>query len=220
MMYNNIKRKNIVVFILIVLALFVIIAFSIISKAYYIESKYKKAIALIDEAAYKEAKEQLEIIENEYYKDANDLIELCEAHISYNNGCCGVYMDIDDLDFEYQTKERKEAINEFIKKSKAEYDEFFQQLLEDNRKQVEELKKDPNSSFYSNKNQSNSSSTYTFTPYRSPSKDDDDDPYNAKDYSNEEDFYYDHYSIKIIAIVHILTETYLAIIIKVCLFTC
>lgn len=192
-MYNNIKRKNIVVFILIVLALFVIIAFSIISKAYYIESKYNKAIALIDEAAYEEAKEQLEIIENEYYKDANDLIELCEAHISYNNGCCGVYMDIDDLDFEYQTKERKEAINEFIKKSKAEYDEFFQQLLEDNRKQVEELKKDPNSSFYSDKNQFNSNSTYTFTPYRSPSKDDDDDPYNAKDYSNEEDFYYDHY---------------------------
>ena len=25
------------------------------------------------------------------------------------------------------------------------------------------------------------------------SKDNDDDPYNAKDYSNEEDFYYDHY---------------------------
>lgn len=192
-MYNGIKRKNILIIIAVVLALFVIIALSIISKAYYIESKYNKAIALIDEAAYEEAKEQLKVIENEYYKDANDLIELCEAHISYNNGCCGVYMDIDDLDFEYQTKERKEAINEFIKKSKAEYDEFFQQLLEDNRKQVEELKKDPNSSFYSDKNQSNNSSTYTFTPYRSPSKDDDDDPYNAKDYSNEEDFYYDHY---------------------------
>lgn len=192
-MYNGIKRKNILIIIAVVLGLFGIIAISTIAEAHYIESKYNKAIALIDEAAYKEAKEQLEIIENEYYKDANDLIELCEAHISYNNGCCGVYMDIDDLDFEYQTKERKEAINEFIKKSKAEYDEFFQQLLEDNRKQVEELKKDPNSSFYSNKNQSNSSSTYTFTPYRSPSKDDDDDPYNAKDYSNEEDFYYDHY---------------------------
>ena len=39
----------------------------------------------------------------------------------------------------------------------------------------------------------NSSSSYSFTPYRSPSKDDEDDPYNAKDYSNEEDFYYDHY---------------------------
>ena len=192
-MYNGIKGKNILIIIAVVLGLFGIIAISTIAEAHYIESKYNKAIALIDEAAYEEAKEQLEIIENEYYKDANDLIELCEAHISYNNGCCGVYIDIDDLDFEYQTKERKEAINEFIKKSKAEYDEFFQQLLEDNRKQVEELKKDPNSSFYSNKNQSNSSSTYTFTPYRSPSKYDDDDPYNAKDYSNEEDFYYDHY---------------------------
>lgn len=192
-MYNGIKRKNILIIIAVVLGLFAIIAISTISEAHYIESKYKKAIALIDEAAYEEAKEQLKVIENEYYKDANDLIELCEAHISYNNGCCGVYMDIDDLDFEYQTKERKETINEFIKKSKAEYDEFFQQLLEDNRKQVEELKKDPNSSFYSDKNQSNNSSTYTFTPYRSPSKDDDDDPYNAKDYSNEEDFYYDHY---------------------------
>ena len=192
-MYNGIKRKNILIIIAVVLGLFGIIAISTISEAHYIESKYNKAIALIDEADYEKAKEQLKVIESEYYKDANDLIELCEAHISYNNGCCGVYMDIDDLDFEYQTKERKEAINEFIKKSKAEYDEFFQQLLEDNRKQVEELKKDPNSSFYSDKNQSNSSSSYTFTPYRSPSKNDDDDPYNAKDYSNEEDFYYDHY---------------------------
>ena len=39
----------------------------------------------------------------------------------------------------------------------------------------------------------NNSSSYSFTPYKSPSKKDDDDPYNAKDYSNEEDFYYDNY---------------------------
>ena len=87
------------------------------------------------------------------------------------------------LGFEYQTKERKEAINEFIKKSKSEYDEFFQQLLEDSRKEAEEKEKGSNNSFNSNKNQSNSSSSYSFTPYRSPSKKDDDDPYNAKDYS-------------------------------------
>ena len=192
-MYNSVKRKNIIVFIVIVFAFFAIIAISKISHSYYVESKYNKAIALIDEAFYNEAKEQLKIIENEYYKDANDLIKLCEAHISYNNGCCGVYMTIDDLGFEYQTKERKEAINEFIKKSKTEYDEFFQQLLEDNWKQVDELKKDPDSSFYSDKNQSNNSSSYSFSPYRSSSKDDDDDTYNAKYYSNEEDFYYDHY---------------------------
>ena len=192
-MYNSIKRKNIIVFAAIVLAFFAIIAISIIAKSCYIESKYNKAITLIDKAAYEEAKEQLKVIENEYYKDANDLIKLCEAYISYNNGCCGVYMNIDDLDFEYQTKERKEAINEFIKKSKAEYDEFFQQLLEDSRKEAEEKEKDSNNSFNSYKNQSNSSSSYSFTPYKSPSKKDDDDPYNAKDYSNEEDFYYDNY---------------------------
>lgn len=49
-------------------------------------------------------------------------------------------------------------------------------------------KNDKNKSNYSSSK--NSSSSYSFTPYRSPSKD---DPYNAKDYSNEEDFYYDHY---------------------------
>lgn len=52
-------------------------------------------------------------------------------------------------------------------------------------------KNDKNKSDYSSSN--NSSNSYSFTPYKSPSKDDDDDPYNAKDYSNEEDFYYDHY---------------------------
>ena len=52
-------------------------------------------------------------------------------------------------------------------------------------------KNDKDKSDYNSSN--NNSSSYSFTPYRSPSKDDDDDPYNAKDYSNEEDFYYDHY---------------------------
>ena len=52
-------------------------------------------------------------------------------------------------------------------------------------------KNDKDKSDYSSSN--NNSSSYSFTPYRSPSKNDDDDPYNAKDYSNEEDFYYDNY---------------------------
>lgn len=52
-------------------------------------------------------------------------------------------------------------------------------------------KNDKDKSNYSSSKNSNNS--YSFTPYRSPSKDNDDDPYNAKDYSNEEDFYYDHY---------------------------
>ena len=51
-------------------------------------------------------------------------------------------------------------------------------------------KNDKDKSDYNSSN--NNSSSYSFTPYRSPSKDDD-DPYNAKDYSNEEDFYYDNY---------------------------
>lgn len=53
------------------------------------------------------------------------------------------------------------------------------------------IKNDKEKSDYSSSN--NSSSSYSFTPYKSYSKDDDHDPYNAKDYSNEEDFYYDHY---------------------------
>ena len=56
-MYNGIKRKNILIFIAVVLGLFGIIAISTILEAHYIESKYNKAIALIDEAAYEEAKE-------------------------------------------------------------------------------------------------------------------------------------------------------------------
>ena len=58
-MYNGIKRKNILIIIAVVLGLFGIIAISTISEAHYIESKYNKAIALIDEAAYEEAKEQV-----------------------------------------------------------------------------------------------------------------------------------------------------------------
>lgn len=50
-------------------------------------------------------------------------------------------------------------------------------------------KNDKDKSDYSS---SNNSSSYSFTPYSSY-KNEYDDPYNAKDYSNEEDFYYDHY---------------------------
>lgn len=39
----------------------------------------------------------------------------------------------------------------------------------------------------------NATSSYSLTPHRSPSNSNDDDPYNTKNYSNEEDFYYDHY---------------------------
>lgn len=48
-------------------------------------------------------------------------------------------------------------------------------------------KNDKSESNYSSSN----SSSYSFTPYRSSSKDK--DPYNAKDYTHAEDFYYDHY---------------------------
>lgn len=51
-------------------------------------------------------------------------------------------------------------------------------------------KNDDNKSDYSPP--STKSSSYSFTPYKSPIKNND-DPYNAKDYSNEEDFYDDHY---------------------------
>ncbi len=72
----------------------------------YTVNTYNNALQLIDNDSYKTAKTELEKIVEFDYKDTDDLIKLCEAHISYDDGCCGVYWDIENLEFKYQTKER------------------------------------------------------------------------------------------------------------------
>ena len=156
----------------------------------YTVNKYNRALQLIDSDSYKDAKKELQKIVEFDYKDTDDLIKLCEAHISYDNGCCGVYFDIDDLDFEYQTKERKDKINAFIKKSKLEYEAYFDKLVDDSKPKNPDNSASSQPSDSSGNSSSYKSKSYSYKPRR---KDSDYDEYNVKDYKFAEDFYDDHY---------------------------
>lgn len=154
---------------------------------------YNHSLELIDNESYADAQKELQKIEDFKYKDTSDLIKLCKAHISYDGGSSGAYMLIDDLDFEYQPKERRDKINAFIEKSRTEYKIFFNELV---NKSSQNNSGNTANSTVSSSNYSKSSSTYksksySYTPkkYKSDSY----DKYNAKDYKFAEDFYDDHY---------------------------
>ena len=184
------KRKTIIIISAVIIFMLLFAAASWYFQNKYTVNTYNNALQLIDNDSYKTAKKELEKIAEFDYKDTDDLIELCEAHISYDEGCTGAYMKIDDLDFEYQTKERRDKINAFIEKSRAEYKEYFDKLVADSKP------KNPDNSTISQPSYSSgSSSTYKSKSYsyKSRSNDDDYDEYNVKDYKFAEDFYDDHY---------------------------
>ena len=184
------KRKTIIIISAVIIFMLLFAAASWYFQNKYTVNTYNNALQLIDNDSYKAAKTELEKIVEFDYKDTDDLIELCEAHISYDDGCCGVYWDIENLEFKYQTKERLDKINAFIEKSKAEYKEFFDKLVEESKAQHSDSSASSRPSYSSSSSSTYKSKSYS---YKSRSNDDDYDEYNVKDYKFAEDFYDDHY---------------------------
>ncbi|MCQ2455652.1 MAG: hypothetical protein MJ090_05900 [Clostridia bacterium] len=186
------KRKTIIIISAVIIFMLLLAAASWFFQNKYTVNTYNNALQLIDNDSYKTAKTELEKIVEFDYKDTDDLIKLCEAHISYDNGCTGAYSKIDDLEFKYQTKERLEKIYYFIEKSKLEYNEFFDKLLENSKP-----KNSDNSTISQPSYNSGSSSTYKSKSYsyksRSNNDDEDYDEFHANEYKFAEDFYDDHY---------------------------
>ena len=129
----NAKSKTIIIILAIIIFLGLIIIASVFFQNKYVSNTYNNALSLIDNDSFTEAKTELEKIDDMDYKDISDLIKLCDAHISYDNGSSGAYMLIDDLSFEYQSKEQLEKINAFIEESKKAYKEFYDKLVEESK---------------------------------------------------------------------------------------
>ncbi|MBQ0083538.1 MAG: hypothetical protein KBS52_02080 [Clostridiales bacterium] len=184
------KKKMMIIILAVIIFIVLLSAGSAFLQNKYTEDAYNNALHLIDNDSYKAAKTELEKIAEYDYKDTDDLIKLCEAHISYEGGSSGAYMLIDDLKFEYQTKERLDKINAFIEKSRAEYKEFFDKLVEESKAQHSDSSASSQPSYSSSSSSTYKSKSYS---YKSRSNDDDYDEYNVKDYKFAEDFYDDHY---------------------------
>lgn len=180
------KRKQKIWLVSIVTLVFVImIAFNIATTT-KIDSIYKSAEELISQCDYEEALELLEGIAETKHKDTLSLITLCKCYIDYEKGRgVDAYYDLQEIDFHWQNSSQLSKISELKVLLQKEHDEYIKRMAENAQKNYEEKKRIEEAE---KKSKSKSKSTY-IPKY----KEDKSDPYNAKDYRNEEDFYDDHY---------------------------
>ena len=142
---------------------------------------YRTAEKLIAEEKYADALNELGKI-NGSYQDSNGLEELCRAHQYEAKGEYGLaYACLYKASFRYQDTAQMQKINIF----KARMEQGFYREVESELE--EERKAEAESTTDENKKSKNK-----WLP-SSGGWDDDDDPYDASDYSHPDDFYYDHY---------------------------
>lgn len=144
------------------------------------DSEYCAAEQILWDGNYTDALHKLESLEDEDFKDTKSLIALCLAHISYNrNDFSEAMYNLSITDFRYQGRGRMEQIEEFREKVEKCYNNslHFIPFRPETTTQATTAKK---------------KSTTKFKVITRKSKTES-DRYNAKDYSNSEDFYYDHY---------------------------
>lgn len=148
----------------------------------YKQYTYDQAEILIVQEKYEEALANLKKIESKNIKDTKSLINLCEAHIAYSeNDLAMAWFKLSDISFHYQTNVQKEKIEAF----KETVNEKFNKYI------AEETKKEKKVEIEEKETKNEQKSTYI--PSKKKKIDSNDDPYNAKDYSDEEDFYDDYY---------------------------
>lgn len=89
---------------------------------------YKEAEDLIEEEDYAGALKLLESIKEEEYQDTLSLIELCTAHVEYESGdFYSAYNRTLLLEWEFQSVEQMEKIEEFMYQLEMECAEFIEQ---------------------------------------------------------------------------------------------
>lgn len=174
------KRLAIIAFVIITIVL------SVASFRKYFELKqlsdnYNYAISCAMNENYGEARTYFNKCDNDY-KDLSSWNSLMYGCICFdNNWYYDAYTSVKDLQFDNITNEEREFINN--KKEEIE-NAYLNSHTEINTNRVE-------STTRTWKDKNTTTTKYYYTTRASSSKKY--DPYNAKDYSNEEDFYDDNY---------------------------
>lgn len=184
MCFKTRKRKQKICTVSILSSVIAVIIALNIASTMKVERIYNSAEELITQEKYKEAVDLLKSIEKKKYKDTVNLIILCECYIDYEKGRgADAYYDLKNAVFHWQNAEQYSNIREFEEILQKEHNESIKRMAENARKSYEEKKRMEES-------EKKTKSKSTYVPKY---KEDKSDPYNAKDYRNEEDFYDDHY---------------------------
>ena len=180
--------KRIAVVSAIVIAVVLLCNIGNMKKAHY----YHQAINLINTGEYESARQYLSKIEDKY-KEKSELYSFCIALEHYDKGesVHGPNYSYDcycfDFKFSDEIENKKLAINEQLEKRAKEYEQKAYTNRNDGSGNKPSEKKTTTTAATTRKSYSSGSSK------KSRSKSKTIDPYDVKNYSNEEDFYYDHY---------------------------
>lgn len=135
--------------------------------------EYRRAVALVDEGKFSEAYNIFAdmVIENPLYKDTHSYMELCLVHMYHINA----FKTLRGLKFKYMTKAQEEVFYAYYRECREEYKRSQDYLKhfeenENNIKVTPAPTKNPGVSYHSS----------------------DTDPYNAKDYDDADDFYFEN----------------------------
>ena len=181
-----IKRVSIISAILVVIVLLCNIGN--MKNAHY----YRLAINLINACEYEKAQDSLSEIEGSNYKEESELYVFCSALENYEKG-----QRVNGPDYKYVPYDFNFKFNDDIEAKKLAINKQLE-------KQAEEYKQKTYNNLYDSIwNKSSEKETTTSAPTtrksyssgggKSRSKSKTVDPYDVNNYSNEEDFYYDHY---------------------------
>lgn len=153
---------------------------------------YRQAISLINSGEYESAQQSLSKIEESKYKEKSELYVFCSDLENYEKG-----QRVNGPDYNYKPYNFDFRFNDEIETKRLAINE----QLEKQAKELEQ--KSYNDLYNSIWNKSSEKETTTYAPItrksyssgssKSRSKSKTVDPYDVNNYSNEEDFYYDHY---------------------------
>jgi len=184
--FSTKKRKRKLWIVSTVAFVFIVIIGFNVSSTIKIDKIYKSAEEYIIQEKYKEAAGLLKSIEEKKYKDTVSLITLCECYIDYEKGRgADAYYDLKNIKFHWQNSEQLLKIRELEKVLQDEHNQYIKRMAENAQKEYEEKKRVEEA-----EKKTKSKSTLNYVPKYKENKS---DPYNAKGYRNEEDFYDDHY---------------------------
>ncbi|MGN0115180.1 MAG: hypothetical protein ACI396_07615 [Acutalibacteraceae bacterium] len=149
------------------------------------ESAYRNAENLVWNEYYSNAIHKLEALEDENYKDTQALIAYCQSNIKYARGDYkNAYFDLYGVQFKYQNAQNSEKIRRYREKLNDGYNSYIENSIYSYTAaptKARTTKYEPTTKrSYNYKSYTKSRTTYA-------------DPYDAKDYVDAEDFYYDHY---------------------------
>lgn len=154
-------------------------------KDYNYAADYRQAIEYMMNDDYSQAEELLNAYWYNDYKDSYDLYKLCQSYQAYQKGeYIYAYLRIDDVSFNHLHGEKRAYMQEKVNEINKAYHDYS------NSNNTQSNHSTETTTAYHYTTQTTTKYNYTTKKHTTTKNS---DPYNVNDYSDEEDFYEDHY---------------------------